>query len=254
MRSERGERLAKVLARGGVASRRRAEELIKAGRVRVNGAVVTDPARRVILGLDRVEVDGRQVPAAAAPVTFLLYKPAGYVSTTRDPQGRPTAVELLGRFPARLYPVGRLDLDSEGLLLLTNDGELAQLVTHPRYQVEKTYEVLVRGRPAAAALERLRRGVCLEEGHTAPARVRVLARRGPHTLLEITVHEGRKRQIKRMCLAVGHPVLRLRRTRLAFLTLAGLAPGQFRRLTPEEVQRLKAEAKARAAAIRQNES
>lgn len=238
-------RLAKALARAGVASRRRAEELVRAGRVRVNGEVVTDPAFRVREGTDVLEVDGRAVEAPRERVTILLYKPAGYVSTVRDPWGRPTVLDLLGHTPWRLYPVGRLDLDTEGLLLLTNDGELAQLLTHPRYEVEKTYEALVRGQPAAKALARLRQGVRLEDGWTVPARVRVLARKGSNTVLEITVHEGRKRQIKRMCLAVGHPVLKLKRTRLSFLTLAGLAPGKYRFLTREEVERLKAEALAK---------
>jgi len=238
-------RLAKALAHAGVASRRRAEELIRAGRVKVNGVVVTDPAFRVREGIDVLEVDGRPVEAPQDRVTLLLYKPAGYVSTVRDPWGRPTVLDLLGQVPWRLYPVGRLDLDTEGLLLLTNDGELAQLLTHPRYEVEKTYEALVRGRPAAQDLARLRQGVKLEDGPTAPAKVRIVGHNGANTILEITIHEGRKRQIKRMCLAIGHPVLRLKRTRLSFLTLAGLAPGKYRFLTTEEVERLKAEALAK---------
>ncbi|MCR4418959.1 MAG: pseudouridine synthase [Clostridia bacterium] len=232
-------RLAKALADLGVASRRRAEELIRAGRVRVNGVTVTDPARGVGEG-DVLEVDGRRLRPAPERVALLLYKPAGYLSTVTDPFGRPTVLDLVGPQPYRLYPVGRLDLDAEGLLLLTNDGELAFLLTHPRHEVEKTYRVLVKGRPGPGALEQLRQGVRLEDGRTSPARVRQVGRRGSDTWLEITVHEGRKRQIKRMCRAVGHPVLSLTRTRLGFLTLKGLAPGRYRRLTAEEIGRLKA--------------
>ncbi|MGB9886332.1 MAG: pseudouridine synthase [Moorellales bacterium] len=239
-----GKRLAKALADLGVASRRRAEELIRSGRVRVNGATVTDPTTRVDDTKDLLEIDGRRLRPPER-VALLLNKPAGYLSTTYDPWGRPTVLDLIGPQPYRLYPVGRLDLDAEGLLLLTNDGELAFLLTHPRHEVDKTYRVLVRGRPRPQALEQLRQGVRLEDGRTAPARVRQLGQEKGNTWLEITVHEGRKRQIKRMCQAVGHPVMRLQRTRIGFLTLKGLAPGHYRLLTREEVQRLKGLARSR---------
>jgi pseudouridine synthase len=237
-------RLNKALAEAGVASRRRAEDLIRAGRVKVNGKVVLNPAHKVQDG-DELEVDGQRVQRTRRRVALLLYKPPGYVSTVRDPWGRPTVLDLVGPSPYRLFPVGRLDLDSEGLLILTNDGELTQLLTHPRYGIEKTYEVLVRGRPSTEAIKRLEQGIRLEEGLTAPAKVRILRRQGLNTLLEITIHEGRKRQIKRMCQAVGHPVLFLKRTRIAFLTLAGLSPGKYRTLTQEEIGRLKSEARTR---------
>jgi 23S rRNA pseudouridine2605 synthase len=223
-------RLNAYLARAGVASRRGADELIKAGRVRVNGEVArlaTSVDER-----DRVEVDGTLV--GPEELTFvLLHKPAGVVTTARDPQGRPTVVGLVGH-ERRVVPVGRLDADTTGALLLTNDGALAHRLMHPRYEVDKVYEAEVEGEPTDEALRRLEEGIELEDGITAPAGVRRL---GP-SLLELTVHEGRKRQVKRMCAAVGHPVRRLHRSRYAGLTLEGLAPGEWRELSAEEVARL----------------
>jgi 23S rRNA pseudouridine2605 synthase len=227
-------RLNAYLARAGVASRRRADELIKAGRVTVNGrrGELNDFVGR----RDVVEVDGRRV--APQPLAYvLLHKPAGVVTTARDPQRRPTVVELV-RHPARLVPVGRLDADTTGALLLTNDGELAHRLAHPRYEVDKIYEVEVEGEPGPEALRQLAEGVDLDDGRTAPARVRRL---GP-SRLELTIHEGRKHQVKRMCEAVGHPVRRLHRSRYAGLDLAGLAPGEWREVTPSEVDGLKHQA------------
>ena len=228
-------RLAKYLAHAGVASRRASEVLIRDGRVRVAGEPVTDPARDVT-GEEPVTVDGREVAATAEPVVFALHKPAGVVSTASDPQRRPTIVSLVsaGR---RLYPVGRLDIDTTGLILLTDDGDLAHRLTHPRYEVPRTYRAVV-GRPPVhdRSLRRLRAGIELEDGPTAPARVRRLA---PDTL-EITIHEGRKRQVRRMCEAVGHPVRSLMRTSIGPLTLGDLRPGEHRRLTAEEVGALRA--------------
>jgi 23S rRNA pseudouridine2605 synthase len=227
-------RLNAYLARAGVASRRRADELIKAGRVTVNGrrGELNDFVGR----RDSVEVDGRRIaPQELAYV--LLHKPAGVVTTARDPHGRPTVVDLVDH-PARLVPVGRLDADTTGALLLTNDGEFAHRLAHPRYEVDKVYEVEVEGDPDADALRRLAEGVELEDGRTAPARVRRL---GP-SRLELTIHEGRKHQVKRMCEAVGHPVRRLHRSRYAGLDLAGLAPGEWREVTPSEVDGLKHQA------------
>jgi 23S rRNA pseudouridine2605 synthase len=225
-------RLNAYLARAGVASRRGAEELIRAGRVRVNGEVaglvtfVEEGAR--------VEVDGR--PIAPEPLAYvLLHKPAGVVTTARDPEGRRTVVDLVGH-ERRIVPVGRLDADTTGALLLTNDGQLAHRLMHPRYGVGKVYEVEVEGRPGAAALQQLAEGVDLEDGRTAPAQVRRLG----SLRLELTLHEGRKHQVKRMCEAVGHPVQRLHRSAYAGLTLGGLAPGEWRELAPEEVDRLRA--------------
>jgi 23S rRNA pseudouridine2605 synthase len=223
-------RLNAYLARAGVASRRRADELIKAGRVRVNG----EPGRLdTFVGPDdAVDVDGERV--AAQRLTYvLLHKPAGTVTTARDPQGRPTVVDLVD-VPERVVPVGRLDVDTTGALLLTNDGPLAHRLAHPRYGVEKTYEVDVQGRPGDAALRRLAHGIELDDGPTASAGA---LRLGP-SRIELTIHEGRNRQVKRMCEAVGHPVLRLHRAAYAGLTLEGLEPGRWRELEPSEVERL----------------
>lgn len=230
-------RLAKYLAAAGVASRRKSEQIIASGRVEVNGAAVTVPQHQVGPD-DLVTVDGRKVRPVKQKCYLLLDKPAGFLSTVSDPHGRRTVLDLIGRSPARLYPVGRLDLDTTGLLLLTNDGELAYRLTHPRFEVKKRYRVWVKGIPAPAVLDRMARGVPLEEGLTAPAKVRLLRRRRGRALLEIVLIEGRKRQVKRMCAACGHPVERLRRTGFAFLTAEGLESGAFRRLSGSEVRRL----------------
>jgi pseudouridine synthase len=224
-------RLNAYLARAGVASRRGADELIKAGRVRVNG----EPGRlNTFVGRgDAVALDGEPVaPQRLAYV--LLNKPAGTVTTARDPQGRPTVVDLVD-LPERVVPVGRLDVDTTGALLLTNDGPLAHRLAHPRYGVEKTYVVDVEGEPDNAALGRLADGIELDDGPTAPAQARRL---GP-SKIELTIHEGRNRQVRRMFDAVGHPVRRLHRTAYAGLTLGGLEPGTWRELEPSEVRRLR---------------
>jgi pseudouridine synthase len=228
-------RLNAYLARSGIASRRAAEALIRSGRVTVNG-LQAELATHVRQG-DRVEVDGRPV-APEPPAYVLLHKPAGTVTTARDPHGRPTVVDAVGH-PLRVVPVGRLDADTTGLLLLTNDGELAHRLAHPRYGVEKVYEATVRGVPNAGDLRRLREGVELDDGTTAPARARLLARTGRDAIVELTLHEGRKHQVKRMCEAVGHPVVRLHRSRYGGLDLAGLAPGEWRELTRAEVAGLR---------------
>lgn len=226
-------RLAKFLANGGVASRRAAEEIVRAGRVTVNGETVTDPARGVD-GSDAVAVDATPVRATAQRVVYVVNKPPGVVSTARDPQRRTTVVSLVPS-DTRLYPVGRLDLDTTGLILLTDDGDLAYRLTHPSFEVPRTYRALVARPPVHdRTLRDLRRGVRLDDGLTAPARARRLA---PDTL-EITIHEGRKRQVKRMCEAVGHPVRRLERTGFGPLTLGGLKPGDHRRLTVAEIEQL----------------
>lgn len=223
-------RLNAYLARAGVASRRKADELIKAGRVTVNGApgqLNTFVERR-----DRVEVDGN--PVAAQKLAYvLLHKPAGTVTTASDPQGRPTVVDLVD-LPERVVPVGRLDVETTGALLLTNDGPLAHRLAHPRYGVEKVYVADVEGRPSGDDLRALAEGVELEDGMTAPATVRCLA----PSRVELTLHEGRNRQIRRMLEAVGHPVRHLHRSVYAGLTLEGLEPGRWRELEPSEVQRL----------------
>src|SRR5437764_2698324 len=224
-------RLNAYLARAGVASRRAADELIKAGRVRVNG----EPGQlnTFVESRDRVEVDGR--PVELQRLTYiLLNKPAGVVTTARDPQRRTTVVELVPR-ETRVIPVGRLDADTTGALLLTNDGPLAHRLAHPSYGVEKVYEVDVEGDPRADVLRRLREGVELEDGVTAPAR----ARRVAPNMIELAIHEGRNRQVRRMLDAVGHPVRRLHRSAYAGLTLEGLEPGRWRELEPFEVERLR---------------
>jgi 23S rRNA pseudouridine2605 synthase len=224
-------RLNAYLARAGVASRRGADELIKAGRVTVNG----EPGQlnTFVQSRDRVELDGERVELQ--PLTYvLLHKPAGAVTTARDPQGRRTVVELVDH-PARIVPVGRLDADTTGALLLTNDGELAHRLAHPRYEVEKVYEAEIEGDPSDDALEQLSNGIELDDGPTSPARARRLGR----GRVELSIHEGRKRQVKRMLAAVGHPVTRLHRSRYAGLTLEGLEPGRWRELEPSEVVRLR---------------
>jgi len=224
-------RLAKFLAHGGVASRRRAEKIISLGRVTVRGEVVRDPARDVEAG-DDVRVDGSPI-AAEAPEVWALNKPPGVVSTAREPGERPAVVDLVDS-TARLYPVGRLDADSTGLLLLSNDGELANRLTHPRYEVAKAYLASLRRPPSERDLERLRRGVELEDGPTAPAE----ARRTGEREIEIVLREGRNRQVRRMIDAVGNRVTALRRIRFGSLELGGLAEGAARRLSPEEIDRL----------------
>jgi 23S rRNA pseudouridine2605 synthase len=226
-------RLAKHLAHAGVASRRAAEGLIGEGRVTVDGKVVRDPARDVT-GDEAIAVDGEAIRAPGARVVYALNKPAGVVSTAHDTHGRRTVVELVPT-SQRLYPVGRLDADSTGLILLTNDGDLAYALTHPRFEVPRTYRARVEGRPGERALRALRQGVELDDGRTAPARVRLV---GAHEL-ELTIHEGRKRQVRRMCEAVGHRVVALRRVAFGPLRLGDLRPGRHRRLTAAEVERLR---------------
>ncbi|HVD25560.1 MAG TPA: pseudouridine synthase [Gaiellaceae bacterium] len=224
-------RLNAFLARAGVASRRKADELIKAGRVVVNG----EPGQlnTFVERGDRVEVDGREV--SLQPLTYvLLHKPAGVVTTASDPRGRQTVVDLVAH-EVRVVPVGRLDADTTGALLLTNDGELAHRLAHPKYEVEKVYEAEVEGEPSDEALRRLAEGVELEDGPTAPAAVRHL---GPSTV-ELSIHEGRNRQVRRMLEAVGHPVRRLHRRSYAGLTLQGLEPGDSRELTGDELRLLR---------------
>jgi len=224
-------RLNAYLARAGVASRRGADGLIKAGRVTVNGQ--TGQLNTFVESRDRVQVNGHLVELQ--PLAYvLLHKPAGVVTTAHDPQGRRTIVDLV-EHPARVVPVGRLDANTTGALLLTNDGELAHRLAHPRYEVEKVYEAEVEGEPSDAVLERLRSGLELDDGPTAPAQARML---GP-ARLELSLHEGRKHQVKRMLAAVGHPVTRLHRSRYAGLTLEGLGPGESRELTGAEVTRLR---------------
>jgi 23S rRNA pseudouridine2605 synthase len=228
-------RLGKFLAHAGIASRRRAEDLVHAGRVSVGGITVRDPARDVDERSD-VAVDGKPVTGAEPQEIWALHKPAGVVSTAKDTHGRRTVLDLVSQAKGRLYPVGRLDADTTGLILITNDGELANRLMHPSFEVPKTYRVRVAKPPVReGALHALRNGVELEDGMTAPA----LVRRLHADQLDITIHEGRKRQVRRMCDAVGHPVKEIERIAFGPLRLGTLPRGQARRLTPAETQRLR---------------
>jgi 23S rRNA pseudouridine2605 synthase len=235
--SDEGERLQKVLARAGMGSRRTNEALIADGRVTVNGEVAV-LGRRVDPRTDRIALDGVPVVVDTDVVHWLLNKPAGYVTTAHDTHGRPTVLDLVPGEP-RVFPVGRLDLETEGLLLLTNDGELTQLLTHPRHGVEKEYFVEVEGKPSPGALRALRTGVELDDGPTRPAQAKILQESATGTTaLAIVVKEGRKRMVRRMCAEVGHPVVRLARTRIGPLRDPRLAPGAWRALTTDEVRSL----------------
>lgn len=232
------ERIQKLIAQAGLASRRHAEIWISEGRVLLNGRLAK-LGDRADLARDEVLVDGRQLEAPEEKVSLLLNKPPGYVSTLKDPQGRPRVVDLVTALPQRLFPVGRLDFNTEGLLLLSNDGDLAQHLSHPRHQVEKVYLVKVRGQLTLQARKSLEQGVALDDGLTAPARVDSVRQLEKNCWFELTIHEGRNRQVRRMCEALNLPVVRLKRIRLGFLELGKLSPGAFRRLTQEEVSRLK---------------
>lgn len=236
-------RLAKFIACSGIASRRRAEKLIKEGRITINSQVVCDMGVKIDPDKDQIACDGQIITNNSNNIYILLNKPSGYISSVNDPQGRPTVLDLVRDIKERIYPVGRLDYDTQGLLLLSNDGEFTNLMIHPRYQMSKKYLALVKGEVSIKAVNQLEKGVKLEDGYTAPANVRILKKYTNETLLEIEIHEGRKRQIKRMCAAVGYPVLSLTRTAFSFLNLQGVALGEYRYLTPAEVKRLKLIAK-----------
>lgn len=230
-------RLQKFLARCGVASRRKAEEFIREGKVKVNGRVVTEMGIKVSPD-DHVEVDGKPVKPEKKKVYILMHKPRGYVTTVSDPEGRKTVLELLDGIKERVYPVGRLDYDSSGLLLLTNDGDFANLLMHPKNEILKVYIVTVKGKPSDKALDMLRNGIRIDDYVTAPAFVRVLAVYENKTKLEITIHEGRNRQIRKMCEKIGHPVVRLKRVAYGTLELGSLKPGEWRFLTEREIKQL----------------
>jgi 23S rRNA pseudouridine2605 synthase len=232
------ERLQKVLAQAGIASRRQAEVLIQEGKVQVNGKVVTELGTKVDPNEDRIVVKGKAIQKEAKR-TFLFYKPLFVISSMADPQGRKIVPDFFRKIPERVYPVGRLDFDSEGLLLVTNDGELANHLLHPRFEVEKQYVATVNGIPEERDLEQLRHGIELEDGRTAPAEVRLMQKGETEAKIKMTIHEGRNRQVRRMCKAIGYPVKHLIRTRLAHLTIRGLKRGEYRELTQAEVKQLK---------------
>lgn len=235
-------RLQKILSAAGVASRRASEQLILEGRVSVNGETIRELGTKADPEKDAIKVDGRRIKTDVAQRYIVLYKPKGYVTTRKDPEGRRTVMDLIDD-SQYIYPVGRLDYDTEGLVLMTTDGELAARLMHPRHEVDKEYEVIVLGAPDARAIEKLKKGVYIEGGRTSPAHVHIgstVKGHKPTTLLTITIREGRNRQIRKMCSAVGLPVRDLRRIRMGPITLGRLKPGQWRALTPGEVKRLKA--------------
>lgn len=231
------QRLQKLLANAGVASRRHSEELILDGRVTVNGQVVRELGTKADPQRDRIEVDGRPLPKPGERVYLALHKPQGYVTTVKDPRRRRTVMDLVPSVPG-LHPVGRLDYDTSGMLLLTNDGDFTLAMTHPRFGLPKTYHATLRGRPSELALQKLREGLVLEDGPTQPAEVIRLGHEAGTTQVQIRIHEGRNRQVRRMFEAIGHPVLRLRRTAVGPVTLGDLAAGQVRPLSTKEVDTL----------------
>lgn len=234
------ERLQKVIARAGIASRRKSEELIKEGRVKVNGKIVKELGIKVTSS-DKVEVNEIQIEREE-PVYYLLYKPRGVISSVSDEKGRKVVTDFFQHLKERIYPVGRLDYDTSGLLLLTNDGEFANLLAHPRNEIEKVYVVKTKGIPSKENLRKLERGIRLEDGKTAPAKVKMLSldKKKETSIIEIIIHEGRNRQVRRMFEAIGHDVMKLKRERYGFLTLNGLSAGDARELTPHEVKMLRA--------------
>ncbi len=234
------ERLQKVLAHAGVASRRNCEEWIKEGRVQVNGKVVTELGAKVDPERDSILVDGKPIQREKH-VYILLYKPTGVITSLHDPQGRKVVTDLLHGVRERVYPIGRLDYDTSGLLLLTNDGDFANQVAHPSYEIDKVYRAWVKGIPTPYQVKKLAEGIMLEDGMTSPGSARILeidqSRRRAH--LELTIHEGRNRQVRRMCEAIGHPVITLERVRLGPLTLEGLKKGEYRFLSERELNHMK---------------
>jgi pseudouridine synthase len=231
-------RLQKFLAQCGICSRRKAEEYIQQGEVTVDGVVIHEMGVTVVPGISEVRFKGKVVAEKEPPVYYLLNKPRGYVTTLKDPQGRPIVTTLITDCPFRLFPVGRLDFDTEGALLLTNDGELAQKIQHPSHITDKTYEALVRGNPNGQALQRLEKGVMLEGKMTSPARLTRLAKKGGYTLMEIVIHEGRKHQVKKMFAHIGHPVVELKRTAYGKLRLGKLGIGKYRLLNRTDINRI----------------
>lgn len=232
------ERLHKFLARCGVASRRECEKIISQGRVRVNGKTISEPGFSVNPEKDKIFLDGK-ILKPEEKIYIILYKPHGYVSTVKDPQNRPKVTDLLKGIKQRVYPVGRLDYDSEGLLFLTNNGELANFMIHPRYEVEKVYLAVLDAVPKINDLEELQKGIMLDDGKTAPSRIKVVKEAAGKALVEVRIHEGRKHQVKRMFEAIGRKVLNLKRVRMGPLELGRLKPGEYKILSEKEAEKLK---------------
>ena len=233
------ERIQKILAKAGVASRREAERMILEGRVMVNGKVIDQMGFKADPAKDHIKVDGKRIPRFESKVTLLLNKPRGYLSTVTDPEGRPTVMDLVTKVKGRIYPVGRLDFDAEGLLLLTNDGDLANLLSHPKFSVARAYLAKVSGVPDERGLGRLMKGVVLEDGRARAVSVHVLRLSEKNSWVRVVVAEGRNHLVKRMFSAIGHSVLKLKRVGFGPIPLGNLPTGEFRYLTPEEIEKLK---------------
>lgn len=233
------ERLQKVIAKAGVTSRRKAEEMIEAGRVKVNGKTITELGTKVSTN-DQIEVDGIQIEKES-PVYYLLYKPTGVISSIRDEKGRKVVTDFFPNVEQRIFPIGRLDYDTSGLLLLTNDGDFANILMHPKYEIEKVYVAKIKGIPPKEKLRQLEKGIKLEDGLTAPAKAKMLSfdRKKQSSIIQLTIHEGKNRQVRRMFEAIGYPVMKLKREKYAFLDVIGMNPGDIRELTPHEVKRLR---------------
>ena len=231
-------RLQKYLAECGIASRRKCEEYILQGRVKVNGKVVKELGTKIDPDVDIIEFDGKIVRREEKKVYIMLYKPAGYITSVKDPFGRPTVLDLV-KVKERIYPVGRLDFDTSGLLLLTNDGELANILMHPKHEIVKTYVAKIKGIPTKEEMERFGNGLIIDGRKTAKAKIRILNVKNGTSVVEIQIHEGRNRQVKKMCKAIGHPVIALKRTKIGELELKGLKPGEWRYLTEDEIRYLK---------------
>ncbi len=238
-------RLQKIIAQAGIASRREAERLIAEGQVTVNGKRVIDLGTKVDPEDSHIKVKGKLIRPETRKVYLALNKPDGFVTTMKDPEGRPTVISLIHRIKERVTPVGRLDFHTEGLLLLTNDGDLAHAITHPARHLPKVYRIKVKGKPSPEKLQKLRRGIRLEEGRTAPAEIKKIRNLPANAILEVTLHEGKNRQIRRMFEKIGHPVLKLTRTRIGPIHLGALAPGKFRKLDAWEVEKLTAAVRKR---------
>ncbi|HOS68558.1 MAG TPA: pseudouridine synthase [Bacillota bacterium] len=233
------ERLQKVMAEYGVASRRKSEEMIYAGKVKVNGRLVTEPGLKIDKDRDVIEVDGNIIKSPEKKIYILLNKPSGYITSVKDQFGRPTVLDLLKGISTRVFPIGRLDYDTEGLLILSNDGELTYRITHPKHSIDKTYRALVRGEVKGEDIKIFERGMAIEDYITAPAKMEIVRYSKGNSVIDITIHEGRNRQVRKMCSAIGHEVIRLRRIKIGDIGLGGLKTGEWRYLKDSEIRYLK---------------
>lgn len=233
------ERLQKVMSEFGVASRRKCEEIIAAGRVKVNGSLITEQGCKVDKEKDIIEVDGKIIKSSESKVYILLNKPVGYITSAKDQFGRPTVLDLLGDISVRVFPIGRLDYDTEGLILLTNDGDLTYTITHPKHNIDKTYRALIHGKADRDDIEAFAGGIAIEDYVTAPAKLTVVRYTNGNSIVDITIHEGKNRQVRKMCSAIGHEVIRLRRIRIGEIGLGTLKTGEWRYLNDSEIRYLK---------------